>query len=237
MHDSDVLNLIFYEKGNLLDSYNSNLLYFGGELNEEEIEKEKGHPEKWQKIICNGCTMENLKELFAKEKSIFVEDDLYSGYARIFNWKKEFFTVGYNYLENIDTDGFSRLKFSLKNKAKLQEKSTGLSVFKNHSYNTNMMGIVKFGFNFHFSFYNQGGETKGVRIVLWGPCVEKNMLDSQNLRAAIWIGAIKDENNSKVEKSFLSAQSRSGEKLLISEFCDFKVITGFKQDPHSYDYG
>jgi hypothetical protein len=237
VHDSDVLSLILYEKGKLLDSFNSNPLYFGEEISEKEIEKEKGHAEKWRKIIGNGYTTKNLKELFTKERAIFVEDDLYSGYAGIFNWNKEFCTVGYNYLKNIDTRGFSRLKFSLKDKVKLQVKSTGGPIFKNHSHNINMMGVAKFDFNFHFSVYNQGGETKGVRIVLWGPCVEKNMLDDQNLRAEIWMGAIKDDSKLKTDKIFFSSRSRSGKKLLIAEFSDFKVTAGFKQDPYSYDYG
>jgi len=237
VHDSDVLYMVLYEKGKYIDSYDSNPLCFGEKLSKNQIEKQKAHPERWQKIIKTGYTIENLEKLFNNKSSILAEDELYSGYAEIFDWNKEFCTVGYNYLEEINTEGFSNLKFLLKNKVESEAKSQRSPVFKIHSHNTSLAGIVKFGFTFHFSFFNQGGESKGIRIVLWGSGLEQAIIDKKSLTAEIWLGSISNKHGLNKTVNFFPSQSRSDEQLLILEFPDFHITAGMKKDPYVFNYG
>jgi len=69
---------------------------------------------------------------------------------------------------------------------------------------------VKFGFTFHFSFFNQGGESKGIRIVLWGSGLEQAIIDKKSLTAEIWLGSISNKHGSKKTVNFFPSQSRFG---------------------------
>jgi len=235
VHDSDVLHMVLFENGRPVDSHNSNPAYFGEKLSKTEIKERQGHAEKWRTVIKAGYTPENLRQLFAKEKPVLAEEALISGFAGLFDWNREYCAVGYHYLQDIDTEGFVTLRFRLNNKAQTEEQCTGSPVFQIQSHNLGLSGVVNFGFNYHFSFSNRGGETKGIRLVLWGPALERELINGEGLIAEIRRGSRKSDETRA--GSFTKAHSAAGERLLVWELPGYSVVAGMKKDPYSFDYG
>jgi hypothetical protein len=99
VHDSDILMYFLYERGQLLDEYNSTPDYFGDGVNPEAIARTRGDAAALLPICVAGTTVEQLDAvLHPATPSVFVEQSL-SDLAGLLGIDDARASLGFNYFE------------------------------------------------------------------------------------------------------------------------------------------
>lgn len=218
VHDSDVLYLtLFDEHGEEVDAYNSHPSFFG-EVSASEKKRVAGAPEKWRALLRTGATTHDLARTW-KEKKLFCEETL-GATLDLLGLERARAMVGFNYAQQSER-AYERFAFRARVRPAYETKVTGAPRFSTMSYAQTLE--VSRGFPVHvtYSAKNEGGASRGMRVVLSGEAITRGLLTLD--RCQLVIGQPQDRN--VVEAPFAATGKGDGARLTAA-FPDVEIPPG-----------
>jgi|GEM_PF-4247635 hypothetical protein len=190
----------------------------------DDSAKYKGIPEKWKPLFSNGTTWRQIKDVLENDYT-FVENMLIE-LAPLLGIDSKNIAADYSCIEENPNDfDFIELHFKSKDQAFVKEGPTKLKMFHMSFAVTDESHCV--------SFYNCGGISKGVSVILYGDCFENEEVEigEMTLEKTISPRSPKEISNGTWEREMHSAIARkyktpNGVAGLCFDFNNFEFHEG-----------
>jgi hypothetical protein len=213
VNDSDTVYVRLVKNGTLKDSFSNR---------SKKIDFSKNKPLIWSDILANTYTFEHVKSAW-NSKSVFVEDFL-SRFAKLINLDSSKLLTGYEYLNEENLTGKTKLHFSEINKKKPAE--LGLTKF----FVVAGSGLVdaKSGEkqSREWIITNEGDTSKGLEIIVTGYCIENGLVIPEFAKLNLLFPQADNQNEFFI--SFIETTSTTGEKLFYARVEDILIPKGYK---------
>ncbi len=170
VHDSDVLRLGLFEEGKKLAEFDSFPGYFGGKK-----KKQKTPVKPWAKCLAPGHDTAELAQVFEKEK-LFAEDTL-ERVAALTGMDFAQAALGFRYAERSELE-FTSLRFraDVRPAHETEGGASGPPRFELGAHSPSYELSVGEALHVGLGVRNEGGASKGVDVVVWGPPVAEGLL-------------------------------------------------------------
>lgn len=187
--DSDVVNLNLLDKGELLDQYCNDPDY--GRARRVSTKKRAelaGKPQLWSELFADRsnipATVEKLAGIW-KETPVFAEDIVYNT-APLLGMANPRVGTGYYYSTREGLEpGFVVLSFRATQVPDFMREAEGLPVFSAGGGITQALlteGITNRDTFGSASVTNQGGASRGLRLVVWGSALDQRLLEINTIQ-------------------------------------------------------
>lgn len=177
VHDSDILLLSLFERGERIDRYDSAPDYYRPDITDAKRAALAGSPSKWRGVLPSGGGEGVLREAF-DTKETFAERTL-SRIAKLVGWERA--QTGYRYAVSDGVplpEGTVTLRFRERAAASTAA-FTGPPAFSLHSYGgtgKRMSYPLDVPVALSVAFRNQGGDGRGLAVSAWGSALDTGLV-------------------------------------------------------------
>ena len=220
VHDSDVLELRLFERGKLIDSFNSNPSYFG-RVSAKLRAAGRGQADRWKKLLTEGATVEQLRKEWMEERTF--ADDTLRNTAALIGIDPLRASVGYRYALEEGLDGLEPLRFRQEKRPAGDAPVQGPSKFEIAGYSPKVDLSAGSPLRISGSVRNAGGASKGITVVAWGDALDRELVAVD--RVELVVGD--PRRAERVTGEFKSSTGQEGRPMRLAEFADLSIPAGF----------
>ncbi len=144
------------------------------DMPETELEQAKGNPECWKPLLAKDRTWEELASIWNTE--YLFEEEVLAKMAPLLNMDAQNIAADYHYWNEIDPDNtrLIRLYFTTSEPEFITDGATKLAFYFGANLVSSIENIM--------TFYNIGGVSKGLSVMIYGDCFKNNEVEINALR-------------------------------------------------------
>jgi hypothetical protein len=176
VHDSDVLNLCLFRKGDTINSYWNDPDFLSDSLPKYKLNKLKGNPLLWQEQLMDSYSAKDLKKIW-RSPEIFAEEILKQS-VPYFGFNMDDCFLGYQVVKDSYKEWDNYLEINLKYTEDyfLRHPEATLPFLRMFSWNSSIEGSLNQPCTMSFNFVNGGAKSQGFAIILYGEAIETGFI-------------------------------------------------------------